>query len=209
VTVADPGPACTLADTATWDIQLSQQLLNDPVRDWSMDQCFRNVTENYVNFTCTSTGPTNAGYTGAVALAEVTLRPDADLKYRLSPGNDNGVVRVVLDENCELADPVGHPVAGAIAGGLTATCGDLAVTVRILEGDLNLDCKVDLSDAQAIAQRYGMVIGLFLYDPWYDLEPNIKDFDIDAKDLQKVFGRIGSTCQNPQPPQPPKAPPQG
>ena len=118
-------------------------------------------------------------------------------------------MRVLLDENCELVDTLGHPLPGSIAGGLTPTCGDLAVTVRILEGDLDLDCDVDLADAQAIAQRYGMVIGLFLYDPWYDLEPNIKDFDVDAKDLQKVFGRLGSTCQDPIPPQPPVAPPQG
>ena len=73
---------------------------------------------------------------------------------------------------------------------------------------MNLDCAVNLTDAQAIAQRYGMVFGLFLYDPWYDLEPNIKDFDIDAKDLQKVFGRIDSSCQSPKPPQPPLLPPQ-
>jgi len=209
-TVADPGPACTLADTATWDIQLSEQLLSGgDGRDWSMDKCFRNITENYINFTCTSTGPIGAGYTGHVDLAKVTVHPDADLKFRLTPGNDNGIVRVILDENCELADPVGHPVVGSIAGGLTATCGDVVITVRILEGDLNLDCVVDLQDAQRIAQLYGMVFGLFLYDPWFDLEPNIHDFDIDAKDLQKVFGRIDSTCQNPIPPQPPLAPAQG
>ena len=209
VTEQDPDPGCTLADTASWDIQLSDQLLSGlDNRTWGMDQCFRNVTENYINFACTSTGGPTDGYTGAIALANVTLHPDADLKFRITPGNDNGVIRVILDENCELVDPLGHPVAGSVAGGLTQTCGDLAVTVRILEGDLNLDCDVDLSDAQVIAQRYGMVFGLFLYDPWYDLEPNIKDFDIDAKDLQKVFGRIGSTCQEPVPPQPPHAPPQ-
>jgi hypothetical protein len=210
VTVADPGPACTLADTTTWDIQLSNQLLNDASgRTWSMDQCFRNITENYINFACTSTGPPGVGLTGLIELATVTVHPDSDLKFRLSPGNDNGIVRIILDENCELADPVGHPVQGSIAGGLTTTCGDVAVTVRILEGDLDLDCDVDLQDAQKIAQLYGMVFGLFLYDPWFDLEPNIKDFDIDAKDLQKVFGRIDSDCQNPIPPQPPLPPAQG
>jgi hypothetical protein len=217
VTVQDPGPACTgdvdedntlNTDADTWDIQLSQQLQNDPVREWGMDKCFRNVTENYINFACTSLGPTNQGYTGLIDLAEVTVHPDADLKFRLRPGNDNGVVRVILDENCELVDPLGHAVSGSIAGGLTVGCGDIAITVRILEGDLDLDCDVDLSDAQAIAQLYGMVFGLFLYDPWYDLEPNITDFDIDAKDLQKVFGRLDSDCQTPVPPQPPVAPPQ-
>ena len=173
-----------------------------------MNQCFRNLTENYINFACTSLGQPGVGDTGVVNLANVTVHPDDDLKFRMSPGNDNGIVRVILDENCEMADPLGHPVAGSIAGGLTATCGDIAITVRILEGDLDLDCDVDLADAQAIAQLYGMVFGLFLYDPWFDLEPNIKDFDIDAKDLQKVFGRIGSTCQNPIPAQPPVVPPQ-
>jgi hypothetical protein len=208
VTEADPGTDCTLLDAETWDIQLSPELLNDPNRVWSMDQCFRNVTENYINFACTSTGPPDQGPTGLTELAYVTVHPDEDLKFRLRPGNDNGIVRVILDENCELVDPLGHPVEGSIAGGLTTTCGDIAVTVRILEGDLDLNCVVTLSDAQAIAQLYGMVFGLFLYDPWYDLEPNITDFDIDAKDLQKVFGRIDSTCQVPKPPQPPLLPPQ-
>jgi hypothetical protein len=82
-------------------------------------------------------------------------------------------------------------------------CSDVGITVRVLEGDLNLDCKVDLLDQQAIAFRYGSTIGMLLYDEWYDLEPALTDFDIDIKDLQKVFGRDGSTCQNPIPPQPP------
>jgi hypothetical protein len=219
VTTQDPGPVCTgdededntlNTDADTWDIQLSDQLKNGgDGREWGMDKCFRNVTENYINFACTSIGDPGEGFFGEPTdLAVVTVHPDEDLKFRLRPGNDNGIVRVILDENCELVDPVGHPVTGSIAGGLTTTCGDIAITVRILEGDLNLNCFVGLDDAQAIAQLYGMVFGLFLYDPWYDLEPNITDFDIDAKDLQKVFGRIDSTCQNPVPPQPPIAPPQ-
>jgi hypothetical protein len=224
-TTQSPGPSCTgdaddsgapgngddilNTDADTWDIQLhADRLDGTDGRDWGMNQCFRNVTENYINFACTSLGQPGVGDIGTVNLANVTVHPDDDLKFRMSPGNDNGIVRVILDENCEIADPVGHPVPGSIAGGLTATCGDIAITVRILEGDLDLDCDVDLADAQAIAQLYGMVFGLFLYDPWFDLEPNIKDFDIDAKDLQKVFGRIGSTCQNPIPAQPPVVPPQ-
>jgi hypothetical protein len=216
VTEADPGTDCTLADTATWDIQLTTNLLNDPQREWNMEQCFRNVTENYINFACVSFDlpggppPESSGLAGGnanpVALARVTVHPDEDLKFRLTPGNDNGIIRVILDENCELVDNIGHPVSGSIAGGLTSTCGDIAITVRILEGDMNLDCSVDLTDAQMIAHLYGMVFGLFLYDPWFDLEPNIKDFDIDAKDLQKVFGRIDSNCQNQIPSQPPLPP---
>jgi hypothetical protein len=58
-----------------------------------------------------------------------------------------------------------------------------------------------------IAFRYGAVFGNEQYDPWYDLEPALKDFDIDIKDLQKVFGRSGSTCQDSIPDQPPSPPP--
>jgi hypothetical protein len=87
-----------------------------------------------------------------------------------------------------------------------AACDDATVTVRILEGDLNLDCRVDIVDDQRIAFRYGSVFGGILYDPWYDLEPALKDNDIDVKDLQKVFGRNSSTCQSPIPDQPPLPP---
>jgi hypothetical protein len=46
-----------------------------------------------------------------------------------------------------------------------------------------------------------------LYSKWYDLEPQSHDLDIDIKDLQKVYGRDGSTCQNPVPAQLPLPPP--
>jgi hypothetical protein len=98
-------------------------------------------------------------------------------------------------------------VLGSINGGLTPICGDLAVTVRILEGDLNLDCKVDITDEQLISYRYGSFFGSALYSKWFDLEPALHDLDIDIKDVQKVFGRDGSTCQNPLPPQMPQPPP--
>jgi len=67
---------------------------------------------------------------------------------------------------------------------------------------------VDIVDDQMIAYRYGAVFGNGPYEPWYDLEPALKDFDIDIKDIQKVFGRNGSTCQAPIPEQSPMpAPP--
>jgi hypothetical protein len=110
---------------------------------------------------------------------------------------------MILDENCEVANTLGHPQPGSVNGGLTLECGDASITVRILEGDLNLDCSVDVADQQEIAGRYGTFFGNIFYDPWYDLEPALKDFDIDIKDVQKVFGRDGSTCEIPIPPQPP------
>jgi len=164
------------------------------------------VTENDIRFGCVSTGASPPGPTGDGVLAFIHVLPEPDLVYRLTPGQDNGVVRTLLDENCELADIYGDPLPGSLPGGLTEVCGDATVTVRILEADLNLDCVVDVLDEQAIAFRYGAFFNNLLYDPWYDLQPALKDFDIDIKDLQKVFGRDGSTCQSPIPEQPPLPP---
>jgi hypothetical protein len=169
------------------------------------------VLENIVHFGCTTNGPLPPGPTGTFDLASLELIPHADLRDDLFPGNDNGVVTIIKDNGCELVDVFGHPVAGSVNGGLTPLCGDLAVTVRILEGDLDLDCDVDVADQQLIAFRYGSFFGSLLYSKWYDLEPNLHDLDIDIKDLQKVWGRDGSTCQHPVPlqqqlPLPPAAP---
>jgi hypothetical protein len=161
-------------------------------------------------------GPTTDGI-----IATITVTPKADLIKRLTPGNDNGAIRTLLDEGCELADIWGHPLSaapdpsgidllgreiplgGILPGGLVEACGDITITVRILEGDMNTDCVVNVSDDQAEAAHYGAFFGSLLYDPWWDLEPALKDGDVDIKDLQKVFGRNGSTCANPVPPQPP------
>jgi hypothetical protein len=176
------------------------------------------VTENWILFGCVTTGaaPPGPNAPPAAVLAHLFITPNDDLKFRITPGNDNGTNTDVLDENCELADVLGHPMPGTVQipgdpvvgpkGGLALECGDIHITIRILEGDVDLDCDVDADDAQAIAARYGSSFGILLYDPWFDLEPNVKDFDIDIKDVQKVFGRIGSTCDDPIPPQEPKPP---
>jgi hypothetical protein len=159
---------------------------------------------------------------GTVA-ATITVSPEADLPFRIRPGKDNGVVRRLLDENCEVADLIGGPLTALqdiIDGidndgdtvvdepnenlqpnvGLTPDCTDIDITVRRLEGDLDMDCDVQVTDAQRIAFRYGSFFGQLLYDTFYDMEPFVTpDFDIDIKDLQFVFGRIGSTCADPIP----------
>lgn len=160
------------------------------------------ILENVIRFGCVTLGQT-PGPTGSFDLASLELVPHPDLVNDIFPGNNNGVVTILKDNGCELADTLGHPIVGAINGGLTPTCGDLAVTVRILEGDVDLDCTVDVTDESTIALHYGGFFGSLLYTKWLDLEPALHDLDIDIKDIQKVFGRDGSTCQNPIPAQPP------
>ena len=181
------------------------------------------VNENAILFGCVSKNPappaTVVGPLGPqdiVATIHVDYEPD--MKDRLHPGQKNGVVETIFDENCEVADIWGDPLGtgtydalgreillpGIVTGGIVEECTDVVITERILEADLNTDCVVDLIDDQRIAFRYGASFGSLYYDDWYDLEPAFKDFDIDIKDLQKVFGRNGSTCQVPSPAQPPQ-----
>jgi hypothetical protein len=176
------------------------------------------ILENVIRFGCVTNGQAQ-GPLGDFELASLDLIPHPDLTNDIFPGNNNGTVTVLKDNGCELVDVFGHPVLLGIGldgtptptanGGLTPTCADLAVTVRILEGDMNLDCNVDVTDEQLISYRYGGFFGSLLYEKWYDLEPATHDLDIDIKDLQKVFGRDGSSCQHPIPPQPPQPPPTG
>jgi len=207
------------------DIEVTDWLSNGVTRTVECDMSV--ITENWILFGCVSSGPGPGQMANGVA-AIIHVTPQPDLKYRLTPGNDNGLVRPLLDENCEIADIWGHPIElpgwandgidndgdtiidefgeglapGVGSGGMLEVCSDFAATVRILESDLNLDCTVDVLDQQAIAFRYGAFFGTLFYDPWFDLEPWVDDFDIDIKDLQKVWGRDGSTCDVPIPAQP-------
>jgi hypothetical protein len=161
------------------------------------------ILENIVHFGCVTFGVEPYGPSGVeFDLAALNLIPHPDLKNDIFPGNNNGVLTIIKDNGCELVDVLGHPVFESINGGLTPTCADLAITVRILEGDLDLDCDVDVTDAQLISYRYGAFFGSLLYTKWFDLEPELHDLDIDIKDVQKVFGRDGSTCEVPIPEQP-------
>jgi hypothetical protein len=140
-------------------------------------------------------------------LKTIRVTPDPDMFLRLRPTKDNGVVSTLIDENCEVADIyASEPWPFTLPGGLTEDCTDLTVTVRMLEGDVNLDCEVNVLDMMSVAGRYGSSFGLLLYDKFYDLEPKLTDFDIDIKDVQFVFGRDGSKCQAPIPNQPPELP---
>jgi len=85
---------------------------------------------------------------------------------------------------------------------LTGSHGGLNVAYA----DLNQDCVIDVLDEQASAFRYGATWPFYLYDNYYDVEPQGgkydypppgstgDDWDIDIKDLQFVFGRDGMNC---------------
>jgi hypothetical protein len=168
---------------------------------------FTLVTENYILIGCVSKDDPEVdgqqpGPMGDGLIEVITINPrTSDLIYRdlFRPTKDNGIVTDIIDENCEVTDTLAEWIPGTSPGGLTATCGDVHITVRMLQGDLDLDCDVDVIDDQMIAFRYGAAFGLQLYDGWFDLEPKYTDFDIDIKDLQFVFGRNYSTCQAPIP----------
>jgi hypothetical protein len=171
--------------------------------------CDTLITENYQIFACGSAdltpaildpGPSDPGPNN---VAFILLSPDGDMYFRIRPTSMNGVVRILLDENCEAATELGVPFPGSVDGGLAPVCDDATVTVRILEGDLNTDCLVGIDDIQNISDRFGAFFGRLDYDPWFDLEPKITDFDIDIKDVQFVAGRLFSTCANPVPAQAP------
>jgi len=168
--------------------------------NWILEGC---VTKDDPLLTGMQLGPNGNGKIEDIIVVPVY----DDLILRMRPTKDNGVVTDLIDENCEVADIYGEPLPGTLPGGLTTVCGDVAITVRMLEGDVNLDCIVDSIDDQRVAYRYGASFGLLLYDPWYDLEPKWSDFDVDIKDLQFVFGRNYSTCQAPIPNQFPVGPP--
>jgi len=165
------------------------------------------LTENWILTGCvTKDDPAEPGIqpgpNGDGLIERIIIVPlSDDLIYRdgFRPTKMNGVIADIVDENCEVTDVLAEPIPGTLPGGLTTTCGDAFITVRMLEGDLDLDCDVDVLDDQAIAFRYGSFFGLQLYDQWFDLEPKYTDFDIDIKDLQFVFGRNYSTCQAPIP----------
>ena len=143
----------------------------------------------------------------------------------MRPSRGNGITTHIVDENCKILDAAGSQIQGSLPNGYTSTCADAELRLRILEGDLDMDCDVDVVDDQAIAWRFGSVPGVpyhnldgesgELYEEWYDAGGEWPDGEIDIIDEQYVFSRNWSTCQNPIPdyqalPQqapPPPAPP--
>jgi hypothetical protein len=165
-------------------------------------QCTEIRQEHLVQFRCNLKGKPADAPRGPGILASVRVRATSDVYSMLRAAQDNGIVTQLINQDCQLADLQGHPIK-------TDLCENGAVTIRYLEGDVHHDCRVDVRDQQQIAFRWGARLGQLLYNENYDLEPSapkLGDGDIDAKDLQTVYGRHGSTCKDPHPPQPPVDP---
>jgi len=167
--------------------------------DWILEGC---VTKDTVAPPATGHLGPNGPASPDGLIERIYVQPKwQDLIYRsdFRPTKDNGIITDIVDDNCEVTDTLGEQIPGTLPGQLTTVCSDVHITIRMLQGDLDLDCDVDVLDDQAIAFGYGSRLGLLLYDRWFDLEPKWSDDDIDIKDLQFVFGRNWSTCQAPIP----------
>ena len=106
------------------------------------------------------------------------------------PATLNNGINVSLDnESCQAKGVDGVPLPGSV-NGYTPVCDDASVNLRILQGDMNLDCVVDVVDEQAMEFHYGACDAAdcwepwrrALYSPWFDLEPQVTDGDTDIKD---------------------------
>jgi hypothetical protein len=177
--------------------------------------CDRIPTQNGIQFRCNVKGKSHL-LDGPGTLAVVKVTATADVYSMLIPNQGNGIVTQLINQDCQLSDLQGHPIklAGQTLPGFgPAVCDDADVTIRYLEGDVNADCEVNVQDQQLIAFRWGAHLGSLLYNSRYDLEPAAPkkgDGDIDAKDLQAVWGRHNTitpdTCANPHPGQDPVDP---
>ena len=160
--------------------------------------------EGFLQFFCVTKGKPIDAPSGPGTLAVVHVRPTADVYKLMIPNQQNGIVTELINQDCQLSDLQGHPIK-------TDLCENAAITIRYLEGDVHADCVIDVLDQQQIAFRWGAQLGHLLYDARYDLEPSFPkaDGDIDAKDLQFVYGRHidpTSTCKDPHPDQDPVDP---
>jgi len=156
--------------------------------------------EGVARIGCVTTGK-GLGIDELAPLAQVDVYPQPDIYSQAKPNQDNGVVVQINNVDCDLSDEQGHAIP-------IFSCDDADITVRYLEGDVDADCDVDAFDASAIAMRWGAEKGSLAYNDFMNLEPagTQADDDIDVNDLQFVFGRFGSTCDDPHPSQDPVNP---
>jgi len=152
--------------------------------------------EGTLHVRCPASGTLPSGF-GPGTLTVLHTRPTADDYTIIIAGQQNGISTNLVLQSCQLIDTRNKPIKSDV-------CGNASVIVRYLEGDVEADCTVDVVDQQQVAFRWGVRLGHLLYQPRFDFDPSVfPDGDIDAKDLQFVFGRHGSRCTAPLPSQPP------
>jgi uncharacterized protein YegL len=207
-----PPEECPFQELGAWEfevrfnpkyinVQLSPAYFEIP----EIDFCQTNYAEGIAQIACNTKGK-SLPLPSPFPLAFLNITPTADTYSLLRANQDNGIVVQLINQDCNLADTQGHAIP---IDSRLDFCNEGAVTIRYLEGDVHADCRVDVRDQQQIAFRWGARLGQLLYNENYDLEPSapkLGDGDIDAKDLQTVYGRHGSTCKDPHPPQPPVDP---
>ena len=134
----------------------------------------------------------------------ITVRVNPVLYSLFTATQDNGTMVQILTMNCNLTDQLGHAIPNE-------QCPDGDITIRQLEGDVNRDCKVTAIDQQLLAFRWGELFPSELFSQTYNLV-DTDGSEINIKDVQFVFGRHNSECDNqnsagvsgtPNPPQPP------
>jgi hypothetical protein len=163
--------------------------------------CQTVTAKGIVRFGCVTTKKGH-NLNPAHPLAVISVRPQPQMVNQLRPNQDNGIPVQITNQGCQLSDEQGHSIP-------IFSCESADITFRFLEGDINPDCVVNVSDAQLMAFRWGAAKGNLLFTPFMDLSPSgrIKgDGVIDINDLQFVFGRLNSTCAHPWPLQPPVNP---
>ncbi len=209
VTSISPKGEAQTVGSFEFEVRFDRKLVNVTVEPGALFQaggvlrsdvtCATTSGQGFVQFRCNVKGKSGIPITGPGVLAVVRVTPTADVYSMLIASQDNGITTQIINQGCDLGDLQGHPIA-------TTACSDADLTLRYLEGDVNADCVVDVRDAQETAFRWGSHTGQLLYNSRFDLEPaspKLGDGDIDAQDVQVVFGRHGSTCGDPHPPQPP------
>ena len=175
---------------------------------WANSVCTVTGSKQKVTASC-ATKKQNLPNTGDITdLWRISISPEPSLYSLITANQDNGTVIQILTDNCNLADQQGHAIKQS------KVCEDGDLTIRRLEGDVNGDCNVNIVDQQLLAFRWGIGFGHNLFDQQYDLV-DTGDLQIDIKDVQFVFGRHGSQCENQNrlgatgpanPPQPPLGP---
>lgn len=161
--------------------------------------CFKALAEGHVRFSCFANGDIPGAF-GSGTLAVLTVQLADGLQLRPSADNNVDALLDNVDIDLRLLNTQGQLID-------RDSVGDVRVRVRALEGDVNADCRVDVVDQQIVSNHFDDGFGTTHYDPIADLEPAAaRDGDVDVRDLQVVYSRNGSTCDNPFPAQAPPLP---